>query len=95
MLGVVCAGFNRRLKAYQEANQPENPQATIVFLEKHGSLDTMTLTVDASTTAASAVDQMYPYVEAGGTPFNYHPTPEEIAEKEAAAAAAAVRTVCL
>ena len=91
-------GFNRRTKRYAEANAPEDPRATVVFFEKYGGVDTLALAVNAGSSVPALVDACLPYIEQGGKPYNYHPTPEEIAAeraaqeaKRAAAAAAAAQ----
>lgn len=83
-------GFTRRLHQYREANKSDGLRTPAVFFEDKASLEVMELKVDDSTDAEAAVDSMIaPYVEKGGTPYNYHPTPEEIALAEATAKAEA------
>lgn len=92
-------GFNRRMKAYAQANSPEDPRATVVFFEKFAGLDTLTLKVATATPPNNLYEAAAPYIEKGGKPYNYHPTPEEIAaaraeeeERKAVIAAAAAKS---
>ena len=81
--------FARRTKRYNEGNAPEDPRATIVFFENQGGLDTLTLNVEAGSSVEALQAAAVPYIEQGGTPYNYHPTEEELAAVRAAAEAKA------
>jgi adenylate kinase len=82
------AEFTAALTAWREANTEDGPRSTAVFFEKR--VDVELLEVDASADVSAAVDgPVAAYIDAAGAAFNFHPTPQELAEAEAAAAAKA------
>jgi adenylate kinase len=72
--------FNGALSSYRTRNADDNERSPASFFESVLRVDTISHTVDSSTSIDQVLDDTYLAVEKGGKPFNYHPTPEEEAE---------------
>ena len=85
-------GFKRRTAYYTEHNRPEAAKNTSLFFEEKVKMEVLEVAVDgASVDAAATIDTVLaPYIDAGGTAYNYHPTEEEVAAAVAAQQAADV-----
>ena len=85
-------GFKRRTAYYTEHNRPEAAKNTSLFFEEKAKMEVLEVAVDgASVDAAATIDTVLaPYIDAGGTAYNYHPTEEEVAAAVAAQQAADV-----
>jgi adenylate kinase len=75
-------GFRRRYGRHAAINDPENEKniAPTAFLVDVELLD---MTPETLASDSAAMEQMALYIEKRGKPFNYHPTAEEVAAREA------------
>lgn len=93
------AGFSRRLKIYRTNTAESRDNTPASYFEAAAGTETLTLSVsegvfsevkgepsflDKPEVTASLLDTMRTYLESKGKPYNFHPTPEEIAAARAA-----------
>jgi adenylate kinase len=80
-------GFQRRwaMHEYVMEEKPEGPTAPVLFFKNTETLE-LPAEVCAQTDVAS--NMITRYVEGAGRPFNFHPTPEEVAAQQARESAA-------
>lgn len=85
-------GFRRRTERWRAANRPDAPKNTCLFFEEKARMEVLEVRVDGGAVDDSVTVNtvIAPYVEVGGTAYNYHPTEEEVAAAEARARAKAV-----
>jgi adenylate kinase len=78
-------GFARRTAKYREANRPDAPKNTALFFEEKVKIEVLEVRVgNGDVDDAALIDKIIaPYVDVGGTAYNYHPTEEEVAAAEA------------
>lgn len=76
--------FARRLQAYQDANNVDNDDATVVFFEKRAKVHSIDIDV-GSQSVDEIVAAITTYIESSGKVANYHPNREELAEAKAQA----------
>ena len=84
----TAEGFRRRTEAYHGHNKTAGKRSAVSFFEDAAKLEVLEVANGASTNVGDVlVSTLQPYVDQGGTAYNYHPTEDEVAEAEAKAKA--------
>ncbi len=67
-------------------------RCTVAFFEEVSKMEVLDVHVDeAGSASAMLAGLLMPYIDVGGTPYNYHPTDDEVAAAAAKAASEQVR----
>ena len=81
--GNTEAEFAKRYDAFQKEKGPDG--GLLMFFEKENALEVLELelkTEDAFSNKKMLLEPVAKYLEAGGKPFNYHPTKEEVLQQQ-------------
>ena len=79
--------FTSALAVYRELSGAENEKSPVSFFESLYKMDSVTLQLSADSNVDEEASTVADYIEQGTKPYNYHPTPEEVAENEKVAEA--------
>jgi hypothetical protein len=91
----TAEGFRRRTDVYTQNNGTAGKKSALAFFEEVAKMEVLEVHNGGSTDLDAVIaSSVQPYVEQGGTAYNYHPTEEELAAAEAHARAEAVCDTC-
>ncbi|RHY34893.1 hypothetical protein DYB32_000597 [Aphanomyces invadans] len=79
--GNTDAEFTRRYDLFKHESSATNQAGVVAYWERDQNLDVLELVLDSEEMYHSKkhfVDPIAKYMEQGGKPFNFHPTPEEV-----------------
>ena len=75
----TAEGFRRRTEAYHGHNKTAGKRSAVSFFEDAAKLEVLEVANGASTNVGDVlVSTLQPYVDQGGTAYNYHPTEDEV-----------------
>jgi len=82
-------GYENRCAAFAAHNKDDGARSIPAFLEANADLEALLVDGEADT-PTQAVEPVLPAVDGAARPYNFHPTPEELAAKAASATQLAV-----